>query len=334
MKVSETGEFGLIDLLGKAVSRSSNPDHLSQKRLVVGIGDDAAAWKGDVSLQLATTDTMVEGVHFIPGTFQWEELGWKAMAANLSDIAAMGGSPLYALVSLSLPDSSEVEAVLSLFRGMLDMGSKYGVAVVGGNISSAPVMVITITLLGRLKGQAMLLRSTARPGDRVAVTGHLGASAAAVAMFRETLHPDPETSALLRQAHFHPEPRVAEGQALLKLGVRTAIDISDGLVSDLTHVCEASSVGARVLASDVPVHPAVRAACGPDSLRFALGGGEDFELLFTASNEIVERARATLPVPVTVVGDIVSEHAGKVAVYGKDGKKLTPKTTGWDHFRK
>lgn len=334
MKLFETGEFGLINLLRQAIKRSRDPARPSWQRLLLGAGDDCAAWRGDTSVQLATTDTMVQGVHFLKGTFKWPDLGYKSMASNLSDIAAMGGSPLYALVSLSLPPDMAVEDVLSLFHGMLEEGAKYGVALIGGNITSAPVLVITLTLFGNLPGESMLLRSTASPGDQVAVTGYLGASAAGVAILRRKLRVDRTTKAFLRQAHFRPEPRIAEGQALVRLGVKTAIDISDGLVSDLTRICEASNVGARIYAERVPVHPLLRKAIGKDSLDYALAGGEDFELLFTAPTEIVQQVRSTLTLPVSVIGDIILNHPGSVAVSGGRGKERGPKGTGWDHLKK
>ena len=334
MKLSESGEFGLIELIKQALESSRNADQASWQRLILGAGDDCAAWRGDPSIQLATTDTMGQGVHFLKGSFRWEDLGHKAMAANLSDIAAMGGVPLYALVSLSLPSHTTVENVLSLYQGMIDEGARYGVAIIGGNISQAPLLVITINLLGNLPGQRMLLRSTAQPGEEVAVTGYLGSAAAAVAMFRRKIKVNRATRAFLKQSHFHPEPRIEAGQALLRVGVKTAIDISDGLISDLTRICEASKVGAHIYSERVPVHPDLRQALGRDSTAFALAGGEDFELLFTAAPEIVQEVRSLLGIPVTVVGEIISDHPGQVSVSGRKGKELDPKVKGWDHFQK
>ena len=172
MKVSELGEFGLIDLLAK-IAPQGGPEH----RMLVGIGDDAAAWRGDDSTVLATTDAMVEGVHFATGT-PWWELGWKALAVNLSDIAAMGGEPRYALVNLSLPGDTEVEDVAQLYRGMADLANEHRVAIVGGNITGAPVVMIAMTVIGRGLKEGLLRRSAAVPGDRIAVTGYLGSAAA------------------------------------------------------------------------------------------------------------------------------------------------------------
>ncbi|MBI2957279.1 MAG: thiamine-phosphate kinase [Chloroflexi bacterium] len=331
MKLIDLGEFGLIARLREAIEESRNPELESWQRLLIGTGDDCAAWRGDPRVQIATTDTLVQGVHFLEGTFTWEELGHKSMAANLSDIAAMGGAALYALVSFSLRADTDVADVLSLFRGMIEEGTRYGVAIEGGNLTTAPILVITIALLGNA-GNGMLLRSAARPGDSVAVTGYLGASGAAVAVFKQELDVDHTTKELLRQSHFRPTPRIAEGQEMVRLGVKAAVDISDGLISDLTRICEASQVGARIDAALVPINPALHESVGAKSLEYALAGGEDFELLFTAPAVVVQRVRAALGIPVTVIGEIVAEHPGKVIVRGSTGG--IPGTTGWDHFQK
>jgi thiamine-monophosphate kinase len=328
MKVSELGEFGLIDLLAR-IAPQGGPEH----RMLVGIGDDAAAWRGDDSTVLATTDAMVEGVHFTRGT-PWWELGWKALAVNLSDIAAMGGMPAYALVDLSLPGDSEVEDVARLYRGMADLANQHKVAIVGGNITSAPVVMIAITVIGRGLKEGLLRRSAAVPGDRIAVTGCLGSAAVGLRMLKDNLKLAPETVAFLRKAHLQPQPRIPEGQALVKRGVRTAIDISDGLVADLGHLCAASKVGATVRVNAVPIHPLVKEAFGKDALRLALTGGEDYELLFTASERIIDDVKASLGAdcPVTVIGEI-GDGAG-VVLLGEDGRPYHIDGHGWDHFQK
>ncbi len=236
---------------------------------------------------LATTDAMVEGVHFATGT-PWWELGWKALAVNLSDIAAMGGVPGHALVNLSLPGDTEVEDVAQLYRGMAELANQQKVAIVGGNITSAPVVMIAVTVIGRGLKEGLLRRSAAVPGDRIAVTSYLGSAAAGLRMLTGGLKFPPEAAALLKKAHLQPQPRIAEGQVLVKQGVRAAIDISDGLVADLGHVCAASKVGATVRVNAVPVHPLMKEAFGKDALGLALTGGEDYELLFTAGERIIE----------------------------------------------
>jgi len=328
MKVSELGEFGLIDLLAK-IAPQGGPEH----RMLVGIGDDAAAWRGDDSIVLATTDAMVEGVHFTKGT-PWWELGWKALAVNLSDIAAMGGVPGQALVNLSLPGATEVDDVAQLYRGVAELANQHKVAIVGGNITSAPVIMVAVTLIGRGREEGLLRRAAAAPGDLVAVTGYLGSAAAGLRMLNGGVKITPETATLLKKAHLQPQPRILEGQALVKQGVRAAIDISDGLVADLGHVCAASKVGAMVRINAVPIHPQVREAFGKDAVGMALTGGEDYELLFMAKDRVVEKVKASLGAecPVTVIGEITG-GAG-VVLLGEDGKPYHIGGPGWDHFRK
>lgn len=323
MKVSELGEFGLIDLLAKMAGGGD-------ERLLIGIGDDAAAWRGDDSIQLASVDSFIEGVHFTPETTPWPDVGWKALAINLSDIAAMGGIPRYALVSLALPDDSEVEDVAALYNGMLKLAKQYGVSIIGGDISRAPMVAISITILGSSPAQKILTRSSARPGETVAVTGRLGAAAAGLEVLSKGRKLDPEATTRLKNAFLHPTPRIAEGLLLVEQGVKTAIDISDGLVADLSQIGKASQVGARIEVERVPVEPAVKTAFGERALEFALSGGEDYELLFTASAEIVDKVKRAASVPVTAIGEIV---AGKgVSLVDKAGNPFKLKKAGWEHF--
>src|SRR4030043_1571223 len=187
MKVSELGEFGLIELLTDIVDKTKNPQDISWQRLLIGIGDDAAAWQGDSSVQLATTDSLIQDTHFDLNITTWEELGWKAIAVNLSDIAAMGGIPGYALISLALPGELETDCISSLYQGMAQIANKFGVAIGGGNIASASKTMITVTALGSLESKSALTRSAAVPGDQVAITGYLGLSAAGLRMLKQHL---------------------------------------------------------------------------------------------------------------------------------------------------
>lgn len=334
MKVSDLGEFSLIDLLAKIAYAARDQEKEAWQQLILGIGDDAAAWYGDTSIQLATVDSLVQDVHFSLSTISWEELGWRAMAANLSDIAAMGGLPRYALVSLALPGHTEVENVTALYQGMLKLAQPFGVAIVGGNISRAPIVVIDITILGKTKSreQHLLTRSAAKPGDKVAVTGYLGAAAAGREMLTKQLQFDAEATAALKRAFVQPYPRVAEGQLLVEHGVRTAIDISDGLIADLGHICQSSQVGACVGIERVPVQPAVRANFGDKALELALSGGEDYELLFTASADVMEKVRVAASCPITVIGKITADKIGKVTLIDSQGNPFSLSKAGWDHF--
>ncbi len=334
MKVSELGEFGLIDLLAEMAYGARDDKTASWQQLVVGIGDDAAAWHGDTSIQLATVDSLIQDVHFSLGTASWNEVGWRAMAANLSDIAAMGGVPRYALVSLALPRHTEVDDVAALYRGMIELAQQSGVAVIGGDTVSAPLVAIAITILGntRNRDECVLTRLTAEPGEQVAVTGYLGASAAGLEMLSRKLQFDTGATTCFRNAFLHPYPRIAEGQLLLDTGVKTAIDISDGLISDLKQICKASQVGARIEIDAVPVQPLVKANFGDKSLELALSGGEDYELLFTGSAEVIDRVKQAASCPITVIGEITADEAGEVTLIDKNGSPFELGKAGWEHF--
>ena len=335
MRVLDLGEFGLIELLNNIISKSKNPRDTSWQQLLVGIGDDAAAWQGNNVVQLATMDTLVEGVHFNFNTTCWEELGWKALAVNLSDIAAMGGTPRYALVSLALPTGLKVEDISNLYKGMAQIANEFSVAIVGGDVVAAPNTVITIAVFGSLedKRKSALTRSAARVGDQIAVTGYLGLSAAGLKMLSKKLDYDDETTSLLRKAHLQPMPRINEGQVLLQQGVRSAIDISDGLIADLAQICKASQIGAIVRSHQIPIHPLVQARFKADCMQLALTGGEDYELVFTASEETINQVKQTLACPVTVIGEITKERPGQVTLIDATGNTIPWQQGGWEHFK-
>ncbi len=333
MKVSELGEFGLINLIRSSSARYKDSGRTPWQEVLVGIGDDAAAWQSDNHIQLATTDTLVQDIHFDLDVINWEELGWKALAVNLSDIAAMGGIPKYALLSLALPGELEVEDISKFTNSMMHLAREFGVAIVGGNVTTAPNVVITVTIIGCSKGKAILKRSTASSGEQIAVTGYLGLSAAGLEMVKGKTISDPEIINILRRAHLQPMPKVKEGQILIEQGVKTAIDISDGLVADLAHICESSKVNAKIKIEQVPVHPVVTANF-PNHKELALYGGEDYELLFTADRATVARVKQALDCPVTVIGDITEEKLPtRVTVMDSKGNIIPYKKGGWEHFK-
>ena len=336
MKVSEIGEFGLIERLSKMAQQTADKHQDAWKQLVVGIGDDAAAYFSNNEIQLATVDSLVQDVHFSLSYITWQELGWKSIAVNLSDIAAMGGFPRYALVSLGLPGNTEVENVIDLYRGMFDIAGKFDVAIVGGDTVSSPFIFISVTVIGSagVKNRNILKRSAAQPGDQIAVTNSLGTSAGGLEMLRNNLKFSPKLSKQLRQAHLTPNPRVSEGQLLVEKDVKCGMDLSDGLIGDLAHICQESKVSARINVNLVPVAPAVKECFGQRALVMALTGGEDYELLFTASLQVMNRVIKAIQRPVTVIGEIMEEKTGKVTLIDITGKIVNTKKTGWDHFTK
>ena len=326
MKVWELGEFGLIERIAGIVGKASRHD------LILGIGDDAAAWRTDKSIQIGTTDILIQDVHFNLNTATWIELGWKALAVNISDIAAMGGTPSFALVSLGLPAETEAQNVDELYLGMKEIAAKFDVDIVGGNISRAPVVIIDVTVIGKAS-DALLTRSGAVPGDQIAVTGYLGQAAAGLKMLKSKRKFNSKTTALFRKAHLRPYPRVAEGQILVQHGVKSAIDLSDGLISDLTHICQASRVGARVWIDKLPIHALLKSAFEKEALRLTLSGGEDYELLLTARREVIEKLKNVMSTPITVIGEILSDDPGKVTLLDEQGKEVKLVQGGWDHFK-
>jgi thiamine-monophosphate kinase len=265
-------------------------------------------------------------------TATWREVGWKALAVNLSDIAAMGGKPQYALVSLALPGDTEVADMTELYQGMAEIAHLFEVAIAGGNVASAPVVIMSLMVLGSTAGN-ILTRSAAAPGDCIAVTGYLGSSAAGLTMLKKGLHLDEEASIYLRQAHLKPYPRIIEVQLLAQHGIRAAMDISDGLLADLSKVCQASKVGARIYADRLPVHPLMRRSFDASCLSLALSGGEDYELLLTGKAEVVEDVRKVLPCPLSVIGEIVRGEPGQVTTFDEQGKEIRLGQGGWDHFK-
>jgi thiamine-monophosphate kinase len=331
MKVSELGEFGLIDLLAKLIAdeQARQPPN---PRLYIGIGDDAAAWRIPDEIQLATVDSMVDGIHFQHGLGTWKEVGWKALAINVSDIAAMAGVPDYALVSLNLPDDTLVADVKQLYGGMLELTRQLGMTLIGGNVSRSPVLAITVTVLGSGREDILLRRSTARVGDLVAVTGRPGYAAAGYEMLAEKLSFPKDATRRFRNAFLHPMPRLTEAQGLVKNGITTAIDLSDGLVADLGHICQASRVGATLNVDKLPLGKDLTRHFGERAVDLILSGGESYELLFTGAPDAVAAAIEDANYPITVIGEIVEEHPGSVSLQDTAGNLYNLAQSGWRHF--
>jgi len=329
MRVADIGEFGFIRRLAEVLERAgvaASPAGAAFP-LIVGIGDDAAVWRTQPSLELSTTDTMVEGVHFTRQTTPWRDVGWKVMAANLSDIAAMGGTPLYALVTLGVPKDMEVAPMEVLYEGMAWACKEHGAVVAGGDVVGSPVFFVTVALNGYTK-ETPLRRNAARPGDLVAVSGPLGGSRGGL----ELMLAGAEAPEALRLAHRHPQPRLKEGRILVQEGVLCAMDISDGLYDDVGKLAAASGCAADVDLSRVPFHSALAHAFPGNAAEIALAGGEDYELLFTAPPQVMERVMPRLSAAV-VVGKITQGTPGSVTVLDKDGRAIPVGQFGWDHFR-
>jgi thiamine-monophosphate kinase len=332
MRIAEIGEFGLISKIAALIDEVGDRQSPARRDLLLGIGDDAAAWKAPGGIELITTDILVEGVHFDFAYTGWKDLGWKSMAINISDINSMGGRPRYALVSLALPGRREVGDVLDLYRGILEISNTYGVAVAGGNISASDKVVINITLTGVAEG-TMLTRASAQPGDMVAVCGFPGLAAAGLKSFSQFLNLGADALQLFKNAHLRPAPDFNNGPLLAGLGVRTAIDISDGMAADLTHICVASGVAATLHLGKMPIHPLLAKYFGRDSLKMSLAGGEDYLLLFTAAPDIMKIVGSTFqPAPV-IIGEITEGKPYAVSLLDEEGRPVRVDFSGWDHYR-
>jgi thiamine-monophosphate kinase len=356
MRLGEIGEFGLIDRIARLVAVTESVTSPDAGRVALGIGDDAALLEVPPERQLvATIDTLVEEVHFRRDWTGPADLGWKSLAVNISDVAAMGAEPLAAFLSLALSEETDVGWVEAFTRGMEACAREYGCALAGGDTVRSPRGVtITVALLGTVERGRALLRSGAQVGDAVCVTGTLGDSAAGLALLEkgvggsvlgvrsdglpntEYRTPSTDEFASLLAAHNRPCPRLKAARALAASGSVTAMmDLSDGLASDVRHLAARSGAGARIRREALPISEAARAAgaaLGVDPTQWALHGGEDYELLFTLAPSAVEPARdclSNMGVAMTVVGEVVSE---RLEIIGADGSKVTLAPEGFQHF--
>jgi len=333
---SEDALSSECDLIA-ALSREFGP---APPQVILGIGDDCAALAlNGADYLLWTMDTLVEGVHFDLAYTSLSQLGWKSLTVNLSDIAAMGGEPRQALLSLGWPPARDHRLALEFAAGLAQAAREYGVAVIGGDTVSSPGgLIVTVTLTGQVPAAQMLRRSGAKPGDLIFVTGPLGEAAAGLEILRQGLSLAPDLKEPLIEAHLRPRPHLQAGRLLARQGLASAlIDTSDGVATDLYHICRASGVGARINRTRVPVSPRVQAAAphlGRDPLDLALTGGEDYLLLFTCPPsragrlpQSFTRAGLAPPLPLghIVSGDrvILETPAGEVDISGR----------GYDHFR-
>jgi thiamine-monophosphate kinase len=341
MKLSELGEFGLIENIRKSAGRPSPP-------VMIGIGDDAAVLKVSSSSLLATTDMLIERVHFDLRYTDFYSLGWKSAAANLSDIAAMGGVPRFCLTSVGIPNSISPKQVAEFYRGCNTLLKSCDAILVGGDTcSSRKDLVINVMMLGESGENGVVTRAGAKPGDRIFVTGTLGDSSAGLEVLTRKVRnrrPRGETipfmfhnsrSAMSRlvERHLRPEPRVKWGMGIaLSRCAHAMIDISDGLSSDLSHICEQSRVGALINAERIPLSSWLcRTADRLDHplIHYALSGGEDYELLFTVPMSGIRKLQ-TLGLPVTEIGEITRTRKMMIADGG--GNKTLLKPTGYNHF--
>jgi len=324
------GEDELVAVIRKVLS-GGGPG------VAVGPGDDAAVVDPPRGASVLTTDLLVEGVHFDRALTSARDLGHKAVVVNVSDVAAMGGSPRYALVSLGLSEHDDPSWVVEMYGGMRAACDEYALSLVGGDLNRSSVSVISVSVVGEVAQGRAILRSGARPGDRIVVTGALGASSGGLLLARSgNAAMTSEWGRSLLEAHFRPVARVGEGQTLAQSGATAMMDVSDGLLLDLSRLCSESAGGARVALANVPVAAELlelREAVPCDPLELALSGGEDYELLATVPAGAVDGAReklgARFGVALTDVGEIT--EYGFVGV-DESGAERPLEPRGWDHL--
>ncbi|UCD10745.1 MAG: thiamine-phosphate kinase [Nitrospinaceae bacterium] len=333
------GEFGLIARFQSRLKHRS-------RRVRLGIGDDAAVYSPRLGWhQVASTDALVETVHFRTDTTPPERLGEKAIAVNVSDIAAMGGVPLVALVSLGLPASTPLKFIDGMMKGFEKASADYGIELAGGDTVASPRhLFINVTLVGEVRKSRYFTRAGARPGDTLMVTGSLGDAALGLALLgkrRQPLQGGTKHKNFLCRRHQAPTARVREAALLARSRARVGamIDISDGLVQDLSHLLESGGLGARLWEDALPHSTALRRICAANRLNplsFSLSGGEDYELLFTLAPVDVKKITRQFQKAnalATPIGEVTA-NGGQVSLLRSSGRlEPLPRALGYDHFK-
>lgn len=332
MKISQLGgETALINLIRDNYASPGAGD------LVLGIGDDAALIRSGDKYIIVTTDLLVEKTHFRMDINDAYLLGWKSVAVNISDIAAMGGTPTYSFISIGLPDI-DVSIVQALYQGMRDVSAKYGSAIAGGDtVGSECGIVINVAQMGTVEPDKAALRTGAKPGDAIIATNTIGDSRAGLELLlRYGLDEARAICAHCVERHLKPEPRVNEARAAVLTGkVHSMMDLSDGLSADLSKLCEASKAGAKVYADKLPISDDMKTAAhklNADPALLAASGGEDYELLLTCAAEdadVILTAISSTGSSAAVIGEIV-DGSGVILVSSNGAESPMPKS--WEHF--
>ncbi len=339
MDLKRIGEFGLIDRLTK---RNGFPN----SKLDIGIGDDCAVFKPSPGKrQVVTTDALIEHIHFNLSTITPYQLGWKSLAVNLSDIAAMGGVPRFAFLSLGIPTHCDVTFLDSFSKGFHDLAGKYEVELAGGDTTrSLNDLFINVTLIGEVSSKKFFCRKGAQEDDALFVSGDLGDSALGLELLQtpgKSWIASKTARAQLIRKHTQPEPRVNLARELVSCNVKitSMIDISDGLAQDLGHICKANSLGAQLWEQELPSSPALRKVCRSNNLNpmsYILGGGEDYELLFTSPSKDAKKVLRHFQkaeVSVSQIGVMLASPK-KLTLVGENDREVNINSIkGFDHFK-
>ncbi len=347
-EISAIGEFGLIDRIKKIVDFQVDDASL-RDNLILGISDDAAVYRPTPGkVQLLTSDAFIEGIHFDLSFNSFKHLGWKTIIANISDIAAMGGVPRYATITLSIPKKISVEMVDEFYQGVAFACKKYSCLVVGGDTTTSMAnMTISVAMLGEANEKDVKYRKDAKPGEYICVTGHLGASLAGLKILKREkerfakstasgeFKPNLEPYIEAIEKHLMPKPRLDLSRILIeKVKIGALIDISDGLASEIHHICNNSSVGASIYEHNIPLQSTTQLIAKEFSespTDYALYGGEDYELLFTISDEEYEKLDK-LTNDVTIIGRITERDKG-IELIREQGEHEPLSFAGYNHFR-
>ncbi|WP_291861457.1 thiamine-phosphate kinase [Marinilabilia sp.] len=334
MKLSEIGEFGFINRFSEKFSSLNRNEEC-------GIGDDCAIMPlDDQHDQIVTTDLLIEDIHFLRSEITPFDLGYKALAVNLSDIAAMGGKPTASFLSIALPGDTDVEYMDQVMEGYHNLSEKYQVPLLGGDTTKSPdKIVINVCVTGRVKKGTAKLRSAATNDDFICVTGPLGDSGAGLKILLEKINPDSSSRKLISW-HNRPEPAINEGLWLgNKTGVNAMMDISDGIASDLLHILSKSGKGATVYVESIPLSTALKETAdhnGWNALELALTGGEDYRLLLTISSrsfkKLEKEYNKEFQIPISCVGRITEKNPGQI-IWMKENQPYSLDRGGFNHFR-
>lgn len=329
--MSISDEFSFINKI--------KPKHINHSSLITGIGDDSAVISGKKNVeQIICMDTMVEDVHFTRKTMTPFQVGYKVLAANISDVAAMGGIPTFYLVSIAIPKKWEEEELLSIFNGMENLATQFGMDLIGGDtVSTKHQLVITVTVLGEVEKDKHLLRSNAKEDDIVFVTGTLGDSAAGLQLLLANglEFPYELDERFLVQRHQLPTPRVEVGRILSTIDRVALNDISDGLASEVNELAEASSVSILIDEEKIPLSKSITNFKNQNALEWALFGGEDFELVGTASErswQMIKNECEKNQINITEIG-VVKNGPAQVLLRTKNGKRIPLHKKGFNHFK-
>ena len=334
MTLKKIGEFGFINRIRRGCL--IRPDNI-----IKAIGDDAAAFKTDPGrISLITTDLLVERIHFLRNAISGFDLGYKSLAVNLSDIAAMGGSARESFVSIAIPEDCDLPYLEAIYDGMKDLAANFEVNILGGDTTASKIdLIINVVVYGTIAEEEMLCRNAAKPGDIIFSTGYLGDSKAGLHLILNNIQADSDELRNLIRAHLRPIPQLPEGRFLAQQSaVRAAIDTSDGLSSDLGHIAEESGVGGNLYSDKIPVSRDLGVFCrqfNVDPVEYALAGGEDYTLLCTVSpheaDAVADHFQQEFNRPLFRIGEINDSKQLKIVFPDETSQTIVP--TGWNHFK-